>query len=174
MLATAILFCCTSTPVDAFEVYEFDAGGETQYLKWGDNRNGTPGGVVSWSLIPAGTPGDATYCGDQCPGTSVGSIQVENFPGGGFTLTPLTSLENHITAALNKWSAAADISFVKGPGDSGVPVNDPAAVPPATGHIRIGVFAFASGGGAVGYAPPPNGGTGAGDVTETKLLSAVI
>ena len=45
-----------------------------------------------------------------------------------------------------------------------VAINDAGAVPPDTGQIRIGVFAFASGGGAVGYAPPPNGGTGSGDI----------
>lgn len=50
------------------------------------------------------------------------------------------------------------------PSDAGLPINDPGALPPATGQIRIGVFAFAAGGGVVGFAPLPNGGNGAGDV----------
>lgn len=163
--AIAALALILLTPAaSAYSVYPFDAGGETQYLKWGSNQAGTAGGVVTWSFLPAGTPGAPAYCGDACPGVSVTSINIENFPGGGFTLTPLTDLEDEIRAALDKWAAAADISFVKLPSDSGVAVNDPAAVPDATGHIRIGVFAFAAGGGAVGYAPPPNGGTAAGDV----------
>jgi hypothetical protein len=63
-----------------------------------------------------------------------------------------------------QWSAVTGIQYVKLNSDSGVPINDAAAVPPATGQIRIGVFHFSSGGGGVGYAPPPNGGTGAGDI----------
>ena len=63
-----------------------------------------------------------------------------------------------------QWSAVSGIQFVKVNTDSGVAINDPAAVPPATGQIRIGVFHFASGGGGIGFAPPPNGGTGAGDI----------
>jgi Matrixin len=60
-------------------------------------------------------------------------------------LTPLTDLEARVTAALDKWAAVADISFAKLPSDSGVAINDPTAVPSATGQIRIGVFAFSSG-----------------------------
>jgi hypothetical protein len=150
----------TSGSALAFSVFELDA---THSLKWGDNLNGTPGGVVTWSFIPAGTAGSG-YCGTACPGVAVDSINMEISPGGGFTSVSLTSLESYITAAMNTWAAAANISFVKVGSDSGAAINDPGAVPPATGQIRIGVFSFDSGGGAVGYAPPPNGGTGAGDV----------
>lgn len=150
----------TSGEAIGFSVFPIDA---THSLKWGDNTNGTPGGVVTWSLIPAGTPGDA-YCGTACPGSSLDAINIENSPGGGYTLTPLASLEASIEAVLDRWAAVANITFAKLGADSGVAINDPAAVPNATGQIRIGVFAFSGGGGAVGYAPPPNGGTGAGDI----------
>lgn len=157
------IFCAAllSTQAQAFAVFPIDVDSS---LKWGDNANGTPGGVITWSFMPAGTPGDADFCGDACPGLSVDAINIENFPGGGFSLRTLTSLEPFISAAFDKWSAAANISFVKFDSDSGVAINDPSAVAGATGHIRIGAFNFASGGGAVGFAPPPNGGTGAGDI----------
>jgi len=160
-LFVGLAWCSSS--VHAFSVFPFP-GDATRSSKWGDNLNGTPGGVVTWSFIPAGTQGSDSFCGTACPGGALGSINIENSPGGGFTLTPLTSLESYITAAMNTWSAAANISFVKANTDSGVAINDPLATPTATGQIRIGVFDFGSGGGAVGYAPPPNGGTGAGDI----------
>lgn len=140
--------------------------GQTLYLKWGDNHAGTVGGIVYWSFIPAGTSGSA-YCGSACPGVSVDSIQMEISPGGGFAPVLLTSLEPQITAMMAQWSAYSGIQFIKLDSDSGVPIDDPLAMPPATGQIRIGVFAFGSGGGegaAVGYSPPPNGGTGAGNI----------
>lgn len=158
-IMAGLAFVSLSGAASAYSVFPIDP---THSLKWGDNTNGTPGGVISWSFIPVGTSGSA-YCGDACPASSVGNLNIENSPGTGYTSTALTSLESYITAAFDKWSAVADISFVKLAGDSGVAINDAAAVPNATGHIRIGVFAFASGGGAVGFAPP-NGGTGAGDI----------
>jgi hypothetical protein len=160
LIAGAALIALNSA-ASAYSVFPIDG---TQSLKWGSNVNGTPGGVISWSFIPIGTSGSA-YCGSACPGGSVGSLNIENSPGTGYTLTSLTSLESYIDAAFSKWAAVADITFVKlGIPDSGVAINDPAAVPNATGNIRIGVFNFSGGGGAVGFAPPPNGGTGAGDI----------
>jgi hypothetical protein len=151
---------------NAFVVNSYMSGGETLYLKWGDNHAGTVGGTVYWSFIPAGTAG-STYCGTACPGNSVDSINMEISPGGGFAPMLFTSLEPQITAMMAQWSAYTGIQFVKLSSDSGVPIDDPLAVPPATGQIRIGVFAFAGGGGegaAVGYSPPPNGGTAAGNI----------
>jgi hypothetical protein len=145
-------------------VFAFTSGNETLYLKWGDNHAGTVGGIVYWSFIPAGTAGGATYCASACPGTSADSINMEISPGGGFAPVLLTSLEPQIVSMMAQWSAVTGIQYVKLNSDSGVPINDAAAVPPATGQIRIGVFHFSSGGGGVGYAPPPNGGTGAGDI----------
>lgn len=149
----------------AYVVIPYIDGGETLYLKWGDNHAGTLGGVVYWSFMPAGTAG-SPYCADACPGSSVDSINLEISPGGGFASTPLTALEPRIVAAMRKWTARTGIRFVKLDSDSGAPIDDPAASPPATGQIRIGVFTFGpgAGGAAVGYSPPPNGGTGAGDI----------
>lgn len=148
-----------SASASAFSVFPIDVA---HSLKWGDNTNGTPGGIVTWSFMPVGIHGSG-YCGDACPGDSLASLNIEIGPGMGYSSIPLTSLESYITAAFDKWSAVANITFIK-VSDSGVPVNDSTALPPATGDIRIGVFVFASGGGAVGFAPPPNGGTGAGDI----------
>ncbi|MEP6882040.1 MAG: matrixin family metalloprotease [Dokdonella sp.] len=163
--ATATLLLSLNAPAWAFVVNSYVNAGETLYLKWGDNHAGTPSGIVYWSFIPAGTAGSA-YCADACPGNSVASINVEISPGGGFDSMPLSSLEPQLVAAMARWTARTGIHFVKLDTDSGVPINDPTAGPPTTGNIRIGVFAFggSTGGAAVGYSPPPNGGTGAGDI----------
>ena len=141
----------------AFAVFPLDVDNS---LKWGGNANGSPGGTIHWSFLAQGTPG-ASYCGTACPGTALTSLNIENGPGAGYTLTPLTSLTSVIASAFSKWSSVANITFIGPDLDSGLAINDPAA---ATPEIRICVFAFSSGGGAVGYAPPPNGGTGAGDI----------
>ncbi len=142
----------------AFSVFPIDA---SHSLKWGDNANGTPGGTITWGFISAGTSGSAGYCGTACPGSSLDAINIENSPGTGYTLTPLASLQSTIDSAMTQWAAAANISLVGPQADSGLAINDGGATLP---DIRIGVFAFSAGGGAVGYAPPPNGGTGAGDI----------
>ena len=161
--AALLLLGVFAVRASAFVLYSFTSGGETLYLKWGDNHAGTIGGIVYWSFIPAGTAGSA-YCGTACPGGSEAWINMEISPGGGFAPVLLTSLEPQIVSMMAQWSAVSGIQFVKLNSDSGVAINDAAAVPPATGQIRIGVFHFASGGGGVGFAPPPNGGTGAGDI----------
>src|SRR5574337_78124 len=149
----------------AFVVNSYLSGNETLYLKWGsDNHAGTPGGIVYWSVIPAGTPGSA-YCGSACPGLSGDSIEMEISPGGGVASKKLTDLEPQIEVMMAQWWAYSGIRFVKLDSDSGVAIDDAAAIPPATGQIRIGVFAFGDNSIAgVGYSPPPNGGTGAGDI----------
>lgn len=161
--AMVTLSLCASA--QAFEVNSYVSGSETLYLKWGDNHAGSPGGVVAWSIIPAGTPGSA-YCADACnAGNSVASINVEVSPGGGFAPRTLESLRPEIRALLSRWAICSGIRFVELGVDSGVAINDVTAVPPATGQIRIGVFAFSDNSvAAVGYSPPPNGGTGAGDI----------
>lgn len=147
-----------TVPSHAFSTFSYGSGG---VLKWGgDNTPGTPGAVVTWGFIPEGTQGDV-YCGSACPGVAQSSIWIENSPGTGYTLTPLTSLASYIEAALDKWASVANIHFAGPYSDSGLPINDVNALAP---DIRIGVFGFSSDGGAVGYAPPPNGGTGSGDI----------
>jgi len=160
------LLLAAPAAASAYSVNSYVDGNQTLYLKWGDNHAGTLGGTVYWSFIPPGTSGSA-YCSDACPGSSGSSINIEISPGGGFASHPITDLESHITAMMALWSAATGIQFVKLDSDSGVAINDAAAVPPATGQIRIGVFSFnpvANGNAAVGYSPPPNGGTGSGDI----------
>ena len=64
------------------------------------------------------------------------------------------------------YSAVTGIRFPKLNGDNGATINDPSATPPQAGDIRIGIFQFAAGNGAVAYAPPPNGGSGAGNINR--------
>jgi hypothetical protein len=166
MCAAAALLLAVPAAVSAYQVNSYPDGNETLYLKWGDNHAGTLGGTVYWSFIPAGTSG-SPYCDDACPGTSGSSIEIEISPGGGFASHPITDLESHITAMMDLWSAATSITFIKLDTDNGVAIDDASAVPPAAGQIRFGVFAFgaaAPDGAAVGYSPPPNGGTGSGDI----------
>jgi len=158
------LLAAAPRSAQAYATFPYQSGSETLYLKWGDNHAGSPGGLRSWSLIPAGTPGSATFCGSACPGSSVAAIWLENGPGQGFSRVPLDDLRAHIRSVFARWARVSGLRFVELPADAGVAINDAAAEPPATGHIRIGVFAFAAGGGAVGFAPPPNGGSGAGDI----------
>lgn len=160
----SILFMVFSLTLMSSSVYAYATfpDGSGGVLKWGDdNTPGTAGGVVTWGFIPAGTSGSAAYCGDACPGVAQTSLWIENSPGTGYTLTALTDLVGYIEAAFDKWAAVADISFLGPEADSGLAINDVNADFP---DIRIGVFAFGSGGGAVGFAPPPNGGTGSGDI----------
>jgi len=163
-VAAALLSTGLPRHACAYAVWPYQSGDETLYLKWGDNHAGTAGDVVTWSIMPAGTPGNASYCASACPGSSVDSIQMEIAPAQGFTPATLDSLSAHIERVFARWSAATGIRFERVVETSPIPINDPGALPPATGQIRIGVFAFSSGGGDVGYAPPPNGGTGAGDI----------
>jgi hypothetical protein len=147
----------------------FAAGGFMGYTwnKWGDDHAPGTGATVYWSYMPAGTPGSA-YCSDACTGTSTTTFPNfydHSLPG--WRTVDLHDFEPYIESALATWSKAANITFIGPIADSGLPINDPGAAPPATGHIRIGAFAFVGGAqflGGVGYAPPPNGGTGEGDV----------
>ncbi len=145
--------------------------------KWGNPTAGTPA-TVYWSLMPPGTAG-SDYCAPGCTsGTGTSALALPNFYDGSthsFRTVNLTDPEmlSYIRNALRTWGAAAGVTFIYLPNDSGVPINDPGAEPPATGHIRIGVFemGYEAPAGA-GFAAPPNGfipnssqfATGAGDV----------
>ena len=148
-IATAILSAGSAA---AYNVFPF---GTNQALKWGaSNQLGTPGGIVTWSLMPDGTALDPLVAGFNWSGTSNLASVYAQVGGQAATLTAIRS-------AFNAWSAVADIQFVQVDESGVLPFG--AAVPGAAvvGHIRIGAFAFAPGNftGAVGYAPPPNGGT---------------
>ncbi len=145
----------------------FDAGGFNgyTYLKWGDPAVGT-GATVSYSFLPVGTAG-AEYCGDACPGVSAGTLPIWDPFSQTFVDTPLVDLAGYVEQAQEAWAAVADLTFSGPVFDAGLPINDPAAQPPATGQMRLGVFGFGPSAefvAGVGYAPPPNGGSGEGDI----------
>ena len=56
-----------AVPAAAYNVFPF---GSDQALKWGSNQVGTPGGVITWSLMPDGTPLDPLVAGFNWSGTS--------------------------------------------------------------------------------------------------------
>ncbi len=134
--------------------YNFFPFGNDQALKWGSNDLGTPGGVVTWSLIPDGTALDPLVAGFNWSGTSDLASVYAQVGGQAAAL-------DAIQAALDAWSSAADIQFVQVEESGGLALGAATAGTAVVGHIRIGAFAFAPGDftGAVGYAPPPNGGT---------------
>lgn len=140
-----------AAPAAAFNVFSY---GENQALKWGDNALGTPGGIVTWSRIPDGTPLDPLVDEFGWSGTSNLSSVYAQVGGEAAALAA-------IEAAFAAWSAVSDIEFVEIE-ETGM-LAFGAAEPGSTvvGQIRIGAFAFDPRDftGAVGYAPPPNGGT---------------
>ena len=161
MVAAAWFICAT-----AAQAYTVIPEGGDNYNKWGASlAAGTPGGVVTWGFMAAGTPG-STYCGDTCPGVS--TLTLPNFyadpaNSNDTSSISLLSLQSTLQAAFDKWSAVANVSFqFVGTDSSGLPINDPAATSPM---IRVGAFSFSNSfSAAVGYSPPPNGGTGSGEL----------
>ncbi len=153
VLAAGALGVLPCTPAEAFNVFEY---GGNQALKWGSNTVGTPGGVVTWSLMPDGTGLDASapagIHGSSALGSLIASIDGAYGPG-----TTLGIIGN----AFAHWAAVADISFQQVSETGSVPFAAPysAVGGNVIGSIRIGAFAIDGFSGAVGYAPPPNGGT---------------
>jgi hypothetical protein len=157
VLRAVSLLVCTPA-VLAFALYPANGFLGYTYNKWGSPEIPTAA-TVYWSLMPVGTAG-SDYCGAACPGTS--TLTLPNFydwTSHSFSSVQLTdpAVFGYIRAALRAWGAAAGVDFIYLAADSGVPINDPAAEPPGTGHIRIGVFDMGLNGPAVAYAPPPNG-----------------
>ncbi len=172
-IVRALVLLVATPALLAFAFYDASWLPPYTYEKWGDPAIPT-GATVYWSLMPVGTAG-SEYCSSACPGTS--TLTLPNFydwTTHSFSPVQLTdpAIFGYIRAAFRAWGAAAGVNFVYVPNDSGVAINDPAAEPPATGQIRIGVFDMGFNGPALGYAPPPNGfypnsldfATGAGDV----------
>ena len=160
LLTLALLACAGAT-----QAYTVIPQGGGNYSKWPSaGAAGTPGGLVTWGFIAAGTPG-SVYCGAACPGSS--TLTLPNFyadPANNNTTTPLSllNLQAPLQAAFDKWSAVAQVQFqFVGIDNSGLAINDPAAIVPM---IRVGAFAFNGFFAAVGFSPPPNGGTGEGDL----------
>lgn len=143
--------CCFITPAGAFNVHPSGPG---MASKWGSNTVGTPGGVVTWSLMADGTAQDPSVAGLGFVGNSSLSGVFAQVGGQAAALAS-------IQAAFAAWEAVANISFVQVTESGGLPFGAAYGSPAVVGSIRIGAFAFAPGDftGAVGYTPPPNGGT---------------
>lgn len=153
VLCTGIIlaFGLPARPAQAYNLYRF---GENDALKWGSNQLGTPGGIVTWSLMPDGTPFDPSVAAFGWSGTSnLSSIYAQV----GGQAAALAAME----AAFDAWEAVADIQFVRIDETGTLPFAAATPGSAVVGHIRVGAFAFAPGDftGAVGYSPPPNGGT---------------
>lgn len=148
----------TTGPVLADPIYdEFVINGGTHNGfppgKWGANGFGTPGGVVTWSIIPAGTPVVA---------------EAGNF-GNINAVLPAGFLAD-IQAAFNAWQAVANIQFQQ-VSDDGAPGGSPGA-PGLRGDIRIGVHPISGVNGGVlahAYYPEDAAGGFAGDVHFDSL-----
>jgi hypothetical protein len=171
--AVALLFAGASL------VLGYSAFGNGYGNKWGDPNFGTSA-VVSWGFMADGTGVD--------PGFRIDPFSYPNISGvtGTSNITQLRStvdatygtgaFDAAIQHAINTWAAAANIILIGPIPDSGLPVNDPAATTP---DIRIGAFmpnpnhSFASTP-AVGFAPPYNGGTLAGDILFNLSLPLQI
>lgn len=152
LLATLLISATISPHADAYNVFQYDLGnGQAGYSKWGDNHAGTPGGVITWSLMPTGTTLAAT-APDYIHGTS-------NLAGVFAQVGGETAALALIQNALDHWSSVTNVRFQYIGVDDGTQFNDPYAPGQVLGDIRIGGFEIDGFSAAVGYAAPPNGGT---------------
>lgn len=149
-LSAAVAVLGAAAPAAAYNLFPY---GANEALKWGSsNTLGTPGGIVTWSLMADGTMLDPSTAGLGMSGTS-NLTSVFAQVGGA---TPAMAA---IQTAFNAWSALANVQFVQ-VGESGsLPFGAPYGGAVVVGSIRVGAFDIAGYVGAVGYAPPPNGGT---------------
>lgn len=136
-------------PALAYNIFPY---GDDQALKWGDNTIGTPGGVVTWSLMSDGTTLDPSTAGLGISGSSDLSSVFAQVGGA----TPALAA---ISQAFDAWSALANVQFVQVAEAGALPFGAAYGSAAVVGHIRIGAFSIVGFAGAVGYAPPPNGGT---------------
>ncbi len=140
-------------PALAYNVFPY---GADQALKWGDNTIGTPGGVVTWSLMPDGNGLDATAPTGISGTSQLGGLMsmIDTAYGSG---AAMGALQN----AFGYWSSVANISFVQVSETGSVPFSASYASVGSNviGDIRVGAYNISGFSGAVGYAPPPNGGT---------------
>jgi hypothetical protein len=150
LLAGAVALAA-ALPAAAFTYYPIGSG---QAAKWGSNTVGTPGGIVTWSLIPDGTGLDASVASFGWTGTNNMASVYAQVGGAAAALAA-------IQAAFDAWSSVADITFVQVTETGSLPFGAAYGSPAVVGNIRIGAYAFAAGDftGAVGFTPPPNGGT---------------
>lgn len=150
-LCAGLALVFLSASVSAYSIFPIDA---SHSLKWGNNENGTPGGVVTWSLM---TPGVAVDHTDPNLAAITGTSDLSGVFGQvGGEATALAMIQS----AFDAWSAVANISFVQ--------VNETGTVPFSAaygdvganviGDIRIGAFDLGTDfSAAFGFAAPPNG-----------------
>jgi hypothetical protein len=125
--------------------YSYPLGnGETGYSKWGDPRAGTASGVLTWSLMPEGTPIDPAAPGGLAGTSNLASVF--NQVGGQAAAVAM------IQSSLNAWAAVANVRFQYLGIDDGTPFGAPAAPGQAVGQIRFGAFLF-DGGAASAFGP---------------------
>ncbi|QDS96800.1 matrixin family metalloprotease [Adhaeretor mobilis] len=154
-MALWLLLVHASSAYNVFGPYPWGEEDE-YYLKWGAIfAPGSPGGTITWSLMPDGTTIDPSFTDPNITGTS----DLSSILNGLGQSAALATIEQ----VFDKWSSAANIYF-EHVSDSGEPFAGIDAQPSNTGHIRIGAFEIAGSAGGVGYAPPPNGGSLEGDV----------
>lgn len=119
--------------------------GPTTPGKWGAPGFGTPGGIVTWSLMGTGVDLSSEPAGVS---TALASFMPVGFKA-------------EIESAFGAWSSVADITFLEVPDFS-----EPFDTSGVSGHIRIGGHFFDGAGSVLahGYFPPVNGLTAAGDI----------
>ncbi|TWU30046.1 matrixin family metalloprotease [Bythopirellula polymerisocia] len=153
ILSGVLLAACHSS-VYAYNLYgPYPWDDETDYYqKWGDIFTpGSPGGTITWSLMPTGTGLDAS-APSYIQGTSDLTAVFNQVGGEAAALAMIQSAFDH-------WSSVADIEFVYVGVDDGTPFSAPYATGQVLGDIRIGAFEIDGFSAAVGFAPPPNGDT---------------
>ena len=152
-LLVGILVSTFLTPARAYNLFgPYPWGEDEYYSKWGDIfAPGSPGGTITWSLMPGGTALDASAPA-YIHGTS-DLTSVFNQVGGQAAAVAM------IQSAFDHWSAVANIYFVYVGVDDGTPFSAPYASGQMIGDIRIGGFEIDGFSAGVGFAAPPNGDT---------------
>lgn len=153
-LVVGALLLAASSSALSYNTFSYTGPGpsfDTLFLKWGDNHAGTPGGVVTWSLMPDGTTVDPSAPSYVSGTSDMSSI----FAQVGGQAAALALMQQ----AFGNWSAVANIQFVYIGPDDGTAFSAPYAAGQVIGNIRVGAFNITGGSADVGFAPPPNGGT---------------
>lgn len=159
-LSVGLLLLASLAPVQAYNLFgPYPWGDDAEYYqKWGDIfSTPSPGGTITWSIMPAGTTVDAS-APDGISGTS-DLTSVFNQVGGQSAALAM------IQAAFDHWSRVSNIYFEYVGVDDGTPFSAPKAPGQVIGDIRIGAFEIDGFSAGVGYSAFPIGdSTLAGDV----------
>jgi hypothetical protein len=158
-LLSCMLVVCFASTAGAYNLFgPYPWGEDEYYQKWGDIFSpGSPGGTITWSLMPNGTTRHA-LAPNYMHGTS-DLTSVFNKVGGQAAAIAM------IQSAFDNWSASANIYFEYVGFDDGTPFAAPKAPGQVIGDIRIGAFeidGFSAGNGFSAY--PPGDNTLDGDV----------